>query len=41
MEENNHIFLALVYLAEPIHKKYSTAFLIGVIHLERTYLTHL
>ena len=34
MEENNDIFLAggdaFVYLAEPIHKKYSTAFAWGL-----------
>ena len=32
MEENNDIFLAgdaLVYLAEPVHKKYSAVFLWG------------
>ena len=33
MEENNDIFLAggsaLVYLAEPMHKKYSTTFVWG------------
>ena len=33
MEENNNIFLAggdvLVYLAEPMHKKYSTKFVWG------------
>ena len=41
MEENNNIFLAgsdaLVYLAGPAHKKYSTN-LFGAIHLVRTYL---
>ena len=40
--ENNGIFLAggdaLVYLAEPMHKKYSTINLFGAIHLVRTYL---
>ena len=33
MEKNNHIFLAggdaLVYLAEPVHQKYSTTFFWG------------
>ena len=41
MEENNDIFFvggnALVFLAKPIHKKYSTT-LFGAIHLVRTYL---
>ena len=41
MEGNNEIFLAgndaLVYLAEPIHKKYSQH-LLGAIHLVRMYL---
>ena len=41
MEGNNDIFLAdgdaQVYLAEPMHKKYSTTFF-GAIHLVRTYL---
>ena len=41
MDENN-IFLAggnaLVYLAEPIHKKYSTAFVWG--HPFSTYVSH-
>ena len=40
MEENKDIFLdggdALVYLAEPIYKKYSTQF--GWCHLFSTYL---
>ena len=40
MEGNNYIFLgggdALVYLAGPMHKKYSTMF--RAIHLVRTYL---
>ena len=33
MEENNYIVIAggdaLVYLAEPMHKKYSTKFVLG------------
>ena len=41
MKENNNIFLAdgdaLVYLAIPIHRKYSTTFF-GAIHFVRTYL---
>ena len=41
MEGNNEIFLAgsdaLVYLAEPVHKKYSQH-LLGAIHLVRMYL---
>ena len=41
MEENNDIFLAggdaLVYLAEPMHKKCSTTF-VWATHLVRTYL---
>ena len=41
MKENNGIFLAggdaLVYLAGPMHKKYSITFF-GAIHLVRTYL---
>ena len=41
MEENNYIFpcwrCAVVYLAEPMHKKYSTTF--GGVHLIRTHLT--
>ena len=41
MEENNDIFLvgadALVYLARPMHKKYSTTF-VWVIHLLCSYL---
>ena len=42
MEGSNDIFLAgsdaLVYLAVPMHKKYSTTFVWGRIHLVRTYL---
>ena len=42
MEENNNIFLAggdaLVYLAVPIHKKYSTKFFLGHPCI-RTYLS--
>ena len=44
MEENNDIFLAgndaLVYLAGPMHKKYSTSFdhLFAAIYLMCTYL---
>ena len=41
MEKNSNIFPAggdaLVYLAGPMHKKYSTTF-VGAIHLVRTYL---
>ena len=41
MEENNNIFLAggdaLMYLAEPTHKKYSAA-VFGAINLVRMYL---
>ena len=41
MEENNNIFLAggnaLVYLAKPMHEKYSTTF-VWAIHLVGTYL---
>ena len=41
MEENKDIFLAdgdvLVYLAKPMHKKYSTKFVWGI-DLVRTYL---
>ena len=41
MEENNDIFFAggytLMYLTQPMHKKYSTIF-VWVIHLARTYL---
>ena len=41
MEENDDIFLAggdaVVYLAETMHKKYSTK-CFGAIHLVRTYL---
>ena len=43
MEENNDISLAgsnaLVYLAGPMHKKYSTTFVFGAIHLVRTHLS--
>ena len=42
MEENNNIFLdsddAPVYLAEPMHKKYSTAFVWG--HPFKTYVSY-
>ena len=42
MEENKDIFLAggdaLVYLAVPMHKKYSTNFF-WAIHLVRTYVS--
>ena len=42
MEENNDIFLAfgnaLVYLAEPVHKKYSTRFVWG--HPFSTYVSY-
>ena len=42
MEENNDIFLAggdaLVYLAEPLHKKYSTKFVWG--HPFSTYVSY-
>ena len=41
MEENNDIFLAggdaLVYLAETMHEKYSTTFILG--HLYSTYVS--
>ena len=42
MEENNEIFVAggdaLVYLAEPMHKKYSTTFVWG--HPFSTYVSY-
>ena len=42
MEENNKIFVAggdaLAYLAEPMHKKYSTAFVWG--HPLSTYISY-
>ena len=42
MEENNDIFLAggdsIVYLAEPMHKKYSTTFVWS--HLFSTYMSY-
>ena len=42
MEENSDIFLAggdaLVYLAEPMHKKYSTRFVCG--HPFSTYVSY-
>ena len=42
MEENNYIFLAggdaLVYLAEPVYKKYSTTFIWG--HPFSTYVSY-
>ena len=42
MKENNNIFLAgsdaPVYLAKPMHKKYSTTFVCG--HLLRTYVSY-
>ena len=42
IEENSEIFLAggdaLVYLAEPMHKKYSTAFVWG--HIFSTYVSY-
>ena len=42
MEENNNIFLAgrdaLVHLAEPVHKKYSTTFVWG--HPFGTYVSY-
>ena len=42
MEENNDVFLAggdaLVYLAKPMHKKYSTTFVLG--HPFSTYVSY-
>ena len=38
MEENNDVFHALVYLAEPMHKKYSITFVWD--HLFSTYVSY-